>query len=368
MSTTRKLTEHIDLFELTDLFCRNQKSFYLYIANYAAFNGDENEKDVKPLRLHKIENMIDCIFSPNMHWSFYNAILDTDICSTMEQYSCDNNDKIIKRILSLASHYKCPIRVQVKPTAVATAKLLKDYGFFELPVSNDTFQYIDFYDDNNSLKSMDVNSDTKIYELDDSTQADCQMRKSEWGYVLCKSFGFRNPEVYGPFYSNVWSRVEVGPTKSLRMFIAIKNDRVIGGCHLSLACGIACLFNVTTLKNERGKGIGTALSLAAMISAKELNYRYMVLQASHMGSPVYKKLGFKSIPSYQIFVKIATAAWYYKIIEILLVMFGIQRIQRIISVIQKPSNTLLTITIVIIIIMGVFIATMFRLLFTVSEQ
>jgi GNAT superfamily N-acetyltransferase len=359
MSITRTLTEDIELFQLNDLFCRNQKSFYLYIANYAAFDGDENDKDIKPLRLHKIENLIDCIFSPNMSLSFYNAILDTDICSTIKQYHCDNNDKIIKQILSLASHYKCPIRAQVKSTAIDTQKLLKRYGFFEFPDRNDAFQYIDFYHNDNVFKSENINSDIKNCELDDSIQADCRMRKSEWGYVLPASFGYRNTQIYGKFYSNVWSRVEVGPTKPIRMFIAIKNDRVVGGCQVSLACGIACLFNVTTMKNERGKGIGKALSLAAMISARELNYRYMVLQASDMGSPVYNKLGFKSIPSYKIFVKIATAAWYYRIIEMLLVMFSIQRIQRLISIIQKPSKTFLSFTIAVIIILAIFIATIF---------
>ncbi|CAF1493544.1 unnamed protein product [Rotaria sp. Silwood1] len=334
MSTTRILTKDIDPSELNELFCENQKSFYLYIANYAASGSNENQQDTKPLRLHQIENLIDCIFSPNMHWSFYNAVLDTDIYNTMEKYHRNDKDKIIKRILSLASDYKCPMRVRVKSTAFDTVKLLKHYGFFELPQMNDEFQYFDFYHSDIVLK-YDVKSDVKIYELNDSTQTYCRMRKFEWGYVLCESFGFRNPEIYGPFYANVWSRVEVGPTKPVRMFIAVKNDQVIGGCHVSFANGIACLFNVTILKNERGKGIGKALSQAAMISARELNYRYMALQASKMGAPIYKKLNFKSIPSYKTFVKIATAAWYYKIIEILLVMVGVQRLQLFIKIIQN---------------------------------
>ncbi|CAF1038895.1 unnamed protein product [Rotaria sordida] len=361
MSTMNILTKDIELSELNELFCENKKSFYLYIANYAASDGNENEQDTKPLRFHKIENMIDCIFSPNMFWSFYNAILNTDICDTMEHYHCNDKDKIIKQILSLASDYKCPTRLQVKPSAFDTQKLLKRYGFFELPQMNDEYQYIDFYHSDNLLKYDDAKSDIKIYELDDSTQADCQLRKLEWGYVLCESFGFRNAEIHGPFYADVWSRVEVGPTKPIRMFIAVKDDRVIGGCHLTLASGIACLFNVTTLKNERGKGIGKALSLIAMVNARELNYRYMTLQASRMGAPIYKKLGFKPIPSpYRSYVKIATAAWYYKIIEMPLAMFGIQRLQRLINIIQKLSKNLLVVMMIVIIPVGILIARMFK--------
>jgi hypothetical protein len=136
MSKTRILTTDVELSDLNDSFCSNQKSFYLYIAKYAASTNDK--KDNKPLRLHKIENLIDCIYSPNTHYSFYNAILDIDICNTMKHHHyADDGDKIIKQILSLASQYKCPMRVQVKPSATDTQKLLKRYGFFELPVKDD---------------------------------------------------------------------------------------------------------------------------------------------------------------------------------------------------------------------------------------
>ncbi|CAF1264250.1 unnamed protein product [Adineta steineri] len=357
MSTMKILTNDIEPSELSESFCENQKSFYSYIANYAASDPTENGKDIKPLRFHKIENIINCIFSPNMHWSFYNAILDTDICNTIKQYHRNDSDKIIKQILSLASQYKCPVRVQVKPTASDTQNLLQRYRFIELPMKTDTFQYIDFYDNKYVLENVELNPNIKIYELDDSTQTNCEMRKFEWGSVLCESFGFKNPEIHGPFYSNVWSKVEVGPTKPLRMFVAVKNDRVVGGSHINLAHGIACLYNVTTVKSERGQGIGKALSVAAMICAKESNYRYMVLQASDMGSPVYKKLGFKPIPSYKLFIKLGTAAWYFKVIEIILAIIGIQRLLQFISLLKKPSKTFISI---MVLVMVIFIAILLK--------
>ena len=66
MSVTKTITQDIELSELTELFCQNQRSFYLYIAKFAASDDNSNDQDTKPLRLHRIENMIDCIFSPNM--------------------------------------------------------------------------------------------------------------------------------------------------------------------------------------------------------------------------------------------------------------------------------------------------------------
>ncbi|CAF1153747.1 unnamed protein product [Rotaria magnacalcarata] len=346
--------------ELSDCFYENKKSFYLYIASYAASDGDANEQGSKPLRFHKVENMIDCIFSPNMSRSFYNAILNTDICNTIEQHHRNDKNQIMERILSLVHDYNCPVLVHVKPAALATQELLKRYRFLELLQQSDDFLYMDFDGNDTVLKSDESKFDIKIYELDDLTQADSKMRKLEWGYVLCASFGFRNPEIHGPFYSDVWSRVEVGPTKPVRMFIALKNDRVVGGCHLSLSCGIACLFNLVTLKNERGQGIGKALSLTAMKSARELNYRYLVLQASAMGAPIYKKLGFRSLPSYKTFIKLPTAIWYYKIIELVLTMLGMQRIQQLMDIVRKISKNFLAVTMIMMIIVGILIVKIFK--------
>ncbi|CAF3294547.1 unnamed protein product [Rotaria socialis] len=361
VSLMKILTKNIDeALELSELFCENKKSFYLHIASYAATDGDENEQGIKPLRFHKVENMIDCIFSPNMLWSFYNAILNTDICHTIEQHQRNDNNQIMERILSLAYDYNCPVRVEVKPTALATQELLKNYRFLELLQQRDHFLYMDFDGNDTVLKSDESKFGITICELDDLTQADSKMRKLEWGYVLCESFGFRNPEILGPFYSDVWSRVEVGPTKPVRMFIALKNDRVVGGCHLSLSRGIACLFNLVTLKTERGQGIGKALSLTAMRSARELNYRYMVLQASAMGAPIYKKLGFRSLPSYKIFIKLPTAIWYYKIIEIVLTVVGIQRIQQLMGIIRKIPKNFPAIIMIMMIIVGIFIVKIFK--------
>ena len=353
------LTASTALSELTDLFCKNQQAFYCYIAKYTASGVNEESNDDKPVRFHTIANSVDCIFSPNLFWSFYNAILDTDIYHTI-QHGGHDADQVMKQILSLASQYKCPIRSSVKSTAIDTERLFKRYGFFELPSRPDAYQYIDFHQSDPLSTCTDLSSVIRIYELDDSTQTDCQQRKAEWGHVLCESFGMSHPELHGPFYSKIWSRVEVGPSTPVRMFVALKNDRVIGGCHASLACGVACLFNVTTLKSERGQGVGKALSIAAMNSARQLNYRYMVLQSSDMGSPVYKRLGFQCMPPNKMFVKLSTVAWYYKIIEVALCFFGVQRLQQFISIVRKPATVYLFISTFGIITLAICYTIMFK--------
>jgi GNAT superfamily N-acetyltransferase len=54
----------------------------------------------------------------------------------------------------------------------------------------------------------------------------------------------------------------------------------------------AGIFNLSTLQEYRGKGIGTALISYALHEAKKQGYIYAALQASEEGLRIYERLGF----------------------------------------------------------------------------
>jgi GNAT superfamily N-acetyltransferase len=56
--------------------------------------------------------------------------------------------------------------------------------------------------------------------------------------------------------------------------------------------GVAGIYNVSVLPNQRNQGIGRAISLAACQCAKSLGYRYAVLNAA---THIYERLGFVSL-------------------------------------------------------------------------
>jgi GNAT superfamily N-acetyltransferase len=74
-------------------------------------------------------------------------------------------------------------------------------------------------------------------------------------------------------------------------FIAVLNGRIVGQSAVLLAAGVAGIYNVGVVPNERDQGIGKAIVLAACAYAKEKGYHYAVLNAT--GRRMYEKAGFE---------------------------------------------------------------------------
>jgi len=74
------------------------------------------------------------------------------------------------------------------------------------------------------------------------------------------------------------------PVSVIELFSS--NDKTVG------------LYGLATLKNYRGKGIGTALLTFALNECKELGFSNVILQASEDGFGIYNKLGFKIYTEY----------------------------------------------------------------------
>ena len=80
-------------------------------------------------------------------------------------------------------------------------------------------------------------------------------------------------------------------------YVAYQNSEAVGTSALLLHAGVAGIFAVATIPRARGRGIGKALTLAPLLEARRRGYRVGTLQASPMGFPVYRRLGFREVCS-----------------------------------------------------------------------
>jgi len=84
-------------------------------------------------------------------------------------------------------------------------------------------------------------------------------------------------------------------------YLGLVEDRPVATSRISIGGGVAGLYAVATLPDVRGRGIGRAMTLAALEAGRMLGYRIGVLQASDSGFPVYRRLGFRTIFDYAVY-------------------------------------------------------------------
>ena len=81
--------------------------------------------------------------------------------------------------------------------------------------------------------------------------------------------------------------------KEISFYLGKIEGQPVSTLMLYLSFGVAGLHAVSTLPQYRSKGYGLSISRKALIDALKSDYHIGVLQASSLGEPVYRKLGFK---------------------------------------------------------------------------
>lgn len=86
-------------------------------------------------------------------------------------------------------------------------------------------------------------------------------------------------------------------------FLADLEGKPVGIAMTIVSHGVAGIYWVGTLAEARSKGIGEAVTTAAVNAGFDLGGEIASLQASPMGEPVYRRMGFETIYRYRLLMR-----------------------------------------------------------------
>ena len=91
--------------------------------------------------------------------------------------------------------------------------------------------------------------------------------------------------------------------KAQHRYIGYLHGAPVATAALVLDSGVAGIYAVATIPEARRKGIGRIMTVRPLLEARQSGYQVGILQASPMGYPIYKRLGFRDVGKYRIYLQ-----------------------------------------------------------------
>ncbi len=112
-----------------------------------------------------------------------------------------------------------------------------------------------------------------------------------WTRTLAAGFG--EGEIEANWVGEMYRKIGFDRQGALHHYLGYLNGEPVATTSLFLGAGVAGIYFVFTLPQARGRGIGTAITRAALLDARSWGYQIGVLAASSMGYSIYRSLGFR---------------------------------------------------------------------------
>ncbi|MGH3144696.1 MAG: GNAT family N-acetyltransferase [Rubrobacter sp.] len=112
-------------------------------------------------------------------------------------------------------------------------------------------------------------------------------------WVRTLGSGFGEGPVEAEWVGETYRRLGFDDEGPLRHYLGRLDGEPVATATLFFGAGVAGVYFVFTVEHARRRGIGAAITLAALREARELGYTTGVLGSSEMGYSVYRGLGFE---------------------------------------------------------------------------
>lgn len=114
-----------------------------------------------------------------------------------------------------------------------------------------------------------------------------------WTRVLCDAFGA--PQAFGDAFADLAVSVGVDRSSPFRHYLARFQGEPAATCSLFLGAGVAGIYDVSTVPERRRRGIGRAITRAALRDAHAAGFRSAILHSSSLGVNMYRSIGFENV-------------------------------------------------------------------------
>ena len=140
--------------------------------------------------------------------------------------------------------------------------------------------------------NLPTHPDLRIMPVDDEAAL------KQWIHVA--SIGFR----IGEKFEKVWYEFFVDTIFDARFqtYLALLDGKPVGTSQLFISEGVAGIYNVTCIPEARGQGVGSAVTLAPLLKARQMGCQMGILQASQKGYNVYRRLGFQNFGNLSLYL------------------------------------------------------------------
>ncbi len=118
-------------------------------------------------------------------------------------------------------------------------------------------------------------------------------------FLFLNNQGYPEPVVQS-MYDRLHPAIKEG-RREISAYLATIGDEVVGVSKVAYLAGVAGLYWIITQPEHRGKGVGTATTLAALHDACEHKYEISTLQSSSLGYNLYSRIGFKPYFKYDVY-------------------------------------------------------------------
>jgi GNAT superfamily N-acetyltransferase len=111
-------------------------------------------------------------------------------------------------------------------------------------------------------------------------------------WIQASFVGFGMPATLQEVFYAAMSQFELSADAPWQFYLGQIDGRPVATSFGLMMAGVVGLYTIATEAEQRGKGIGTVMTLAPLREARDRGYRIGILEASTMGFPVYERLGF----------------------------------------------------------------------------